>query len=179
MGRPLPHKLVELLREMRAKGVSLAGLREATGLNQKTLIRYTSDVPRAALCACGRRADHGGGCIERRKGYSPEAVIRANIGDFTRKWNDEADNFLLEWYPKGMSLEEIAEQVNKILGRTDITPHAVQVRAGTRGLTRNPGARNNKAIAAARRQYWERWRQGKVTNNQRCPPPKITQQTCG
>ena len=166
----LPAKLVELLREMRAKGVSLAGLREATGLNQKTLIRYTSDVPRRGVCPCGRPADHGGGCSERRKRYSPETLAR-NIGERTRKWTDEADNYLKANYPTGMSLEELATRSNEMLGRTDITPHAVQVRVGKYKLTRNPDARNNEAIAEARREYWRRWRAGEITNNQRCPAP--------
>jgi hypothetical protein len=166
----LPPKLVDLLREMRSKGVSLAGLREATGLNQKTLIRYTSDVPRGGVCPCGRPADHGGGCSERRKRYSAEALAR-NIGDVTRKWNDEADAYLREHYPTGMSLEELAEHSNKVLGRTDITPSAVQVRIGKWKLRRNPDAVNNKAKAEARTRYWEKWRAGEITDNQRCPAP--------
>ena len=164
----LPVKLVELLREMRGKGVSLAGLREATGINQKTLIRYTSDVPRRGVCPCGRPADHGGGCVERRKRYSPETLAR-NIGERTRKWSEAADNFLKEHYPTGMTLEELAEHINQMLGRTDITPHAVQVRVGKFKLLRN--ARNNEAIAEARREYWRKWRAGEITNNQRCPAP--------
>lgn len=42
MGRQLPDKLVDLLREMRAGGVSIRGLQEATGLAKDTIIRYTS-----------------------------------------------------------------------------------------------------------------------------------------
>lgn len=46
MGKQLPDKLVDLLREMRSKGVSLNGLREATGLSKDTIIRYTSpEIP--------------------------------------------------------------------------------------------------------------------------------------
>lgn len=42
MGQKLPDALVGLLREMRAGGISLSGLHEATGLSRDTLVRYTS-----------------------------------------------------------------------------------------------------------------------------------------
>lgn len=46
MGRQLPDKLVDLLREMRAGGVSIRGLEQATGLAKDTIIRYTSpEIP--------------------------------------------------------------------------------------------------------------------------------------
>lgn len=152
MGQPLPEKLVDLLREMRSKGVSLAGLREATGLNPKTLAKATQGVLKGATCPCGRPADHGGGCSERRKRYSTEVLERSN----RRKWTSEADAYLREWYPQGTPLEELAAHVNQMLSRSDITPHAVQVRVGTWHLKRNPGTENNAAKSEARKRYWRR-----------------------
>ena len=134
MGQPLPHKLVDLLREMRAKGVSLAGLREATGLSKDTIIRYTSP------------------------GTLPE-----------RKWTDAAVQFLREEYPQGKTLEYLAERINQMVGRTDITPNAVHVKVGQLKLLRNNP--NNQAKSEGRKAYWRKWREGRVTNNRRCPPP--------
>lgn len=53
MADALPLALVDLLREMRVAGVSIGGLREATGLSTKTIIKYTSGLTRL-LCECGR-----------------------------------------------------------------------------------------------------------------------------
>jgi hypothetical protein len=102
---------------MRAKGVSIRGLREATGLSKDAIIRYTS----------------------------PEVWE-------PRKWTDAALAYLDAEYPKGTTLEDLASEINRMLGRTDITPHAVQVKVGQRKLLRNEP--NNEARIEAIRRYW-------------------------
>lgn len=119
---------------MRARGVSINGLREATGLSRDTIIHYTS----------------------------PETLPE-------KKWTQEAENYLRERYPPGEDILTLTAEVNKMLGRTDITPRAVQVRIGQLKLLRVKP--NNDAKGDASREYWQKWRSGEVADNPRCPPP--------
>lgn len=147
MADALPPALVDLLREMRAAGVSINGLREATGINARTIIKYTSD----------------------RHQNSGVPVNHAPIGDRTRKWTDEANKLLCDEWSAGATLDSLVTRINAMLGRSDITARAVRVRIAQLKLHRPTGFQNEE-ISAARRAYWERWRRGQITDNRRCPP---------
>jgi hypothetical protein len=168
MPAALPPALVDLLREMRAAGVSINGLIEATGINRHTVIKYTSALDEA-VCGCGRPRGHPGNCTARRAGRTAPPGISLAIGDRTRKWTAEAERMLGVWWRQGLTPAEIAPRVNALLGRTDISPHAVQVKVGKLKLLRH--GKRSDLIAQARRDYWARWRRGEVTDNERCPSP--------
>jgi hypothetical protein len=135
MGAPVDMETVARLRQLRAQGISLSGIVAESGLSNVTVIKYTRGFL-AGACGCGRPAGHQGWCkvlFERhpaaRKNFVMACKRRA-------KWTDAAQEYTTARYEAGDHLRDIARAVNIMLGRSDITEHAVRVRIGKLGARR-------------------------------------------
>lgn len=72
-----------------------------------------------------------------------------------KKWTSRANKLVIEGKQRDTPAQDIAVMVNALLGRTDITFHAVNVRAYKLGFRSTKEAKGAK-ISVARKRYWER-----------------------
>jgi hypothetical protein len=73
-----------------------------------------------------------------------------------KKWTTEADNILRQLYPAREEVPVIAECVNLMLCRTDITERAVRVRIGQLKILKAGSL--SEAEAEIIRETWARWK---------------------
>lgn len=118
---------------------SIAETASLVGVCKNTVITYCRDIQREP-CECGRPGGHKGWCtVLYAKHPKRHAVVRAFHGAINSKWTDEARALVRRQWEAGMRPKHIAAQVNIMLGRSDISAHAVVVQAGKMGARRPPG----------------------------------------
>ena len=137
LDQALVRKMVQMKETM-----SNAQIAAAVGVSKTTVCVHTKGVERG-LCGCGRSAGHRGWCHVMMARSPARRALLGRPG-YNRKWSDEACALAVHLYEDGAPAIEIAFQVNRMLGRTDVTAHACEVMACKLGARRRKRSPNKK-----------------------------------
>lgn len=154
----LPEALIATIRDLR-RTKSVAEVRAILQIASHTILKYSNDIKREP-CQCGRPGGHKGWC-KTMLARSPrrQATVAAFIPK-NKKWTEEAKRLVCLQWELGLAPEAICADVQALLGRTDISTHAIQVIAGKSGAKRPFGylsSLRHKNMTSR----WVRWRSNK------------------
>jgi hypothetical protein len=147
----LPDAIIEMLQSMRRSGMSIAQVAAETNVSKVTVHLYTKGLTRDP-CGCGKPSGHKGWCpVMLARSPARRALIAAWV-PHNKKWTPEARALVFERWEAGVDRDAIAAEVDRLLGTSGTTGHAIMVAAN-----REKARRPKDYLSAMRSGHRHRW----------------------